>query len=179
MPLLLVTYLFSRRHSTAVYAKEAFQPAISDLVMDLLLQDPEHIALRSVPTDAANAAALKQFAAVAGEFVEVTPDAIRMGKAKPPPKPSLIFEMQMGMVDRGADLSWLSQYPFEKEILFAPLTALQVVDTRIEGRVQVVIMRATVNQGGVTIDTTGARTQRATPCKARPWKPCSKDSGQS
>jgi len=34
-------------------------------------------------------------------------------------------------------------------------------------------------QGGVTIDTTGARTQRATPCKARPWKPCSKDSGQS
>ena len=73
MPLLIVTYLFSRRHSTAVYAKEAFQPAISDLVMDLLLQDPEHIALRSVPTDAANAAALKQFAAVAGEFVEEAP----------------------------------------------------------------------------------------------------------
>ncbi|HAD17745.1 MAG TPA: ATP-binding protein, partial [Erythrobacter sp.] len=70
MPLLLVTYLFSRRHSTAIYAKEAFQPAISDLVMDLLLQDPDHIALRSVPTDAANAVALKEFAAVASEFVE-------------------------------------------------------------------------------------------------------------
>ena len=73
MPLLLVTYLFSRRHSTAIYAKEAFQPAISDLVMDLLLQDPEHIALRSVPTDAANAVALKECAAVASEFVEEAP----------------------------------------------------------------------------------------------------------
>ena len=73
MPLLLVTYLFSRRHSTAIYAKEAFQPAISDLVMDLLLQDPEHIALRSVPTDAANAVALKEFAAVASEFVDHAP----------------------------------------------------------------------------------------------------------
>ena len=28
---------------------------------------------------------------------------------------STIFEMQMGMVDRGADLSWLSQYPHERE----------------------------------------------------------------
>ena len=73
MPLLLMTYLFSRRHSTAIYAKEAFQPAISDLVMDLLLQDPDHIALRSVPTDAANAVALKEFAAVASEFVEEAP----------------------------------------------------------------------------------------------------------
>ena len=29
---------------------------------------------------------------------------------------STIFEMQMGMVDRGADLSWLSQYPHEREV---------------------------------------------------------------
>lgn len=73
MPLLLVTYLFSRRHSTAVYAKEAFQPTVSDLVMDLLLQDPEHIALRSVPSDTANTAVLKRYAAVAGEFVAEPP----------------------------------------------------------------------------------------------------------
>ena len=38
----------------------------------------------------------------------------------------LIFEIQMGMVDRGADLSWLSQYPHEKEICFPPLTGLEV-----------------------------------------------------
>ena len=26
----------------------------------------------------------------------------------------VVFEMQMGMIDRGANLSWLSQYPFEQ-----------------------------------------------------------------
>lgn len=34
----------------------------------------------------------------------------------------MVFEVQMGMVDRGAELEWLSQYPAEKEICFAPLT---------------------------------------------------------
>ena len=29
----------------------------------------------------------------------------------------IVFEIQMGMVDRGADMSWISQYPHEKEIL--------------------------------------------------------------
>ena len=34
-------------------------------------------------------------------------------------------------------------------------------------------------QGGATIDTNGAQTQRATPCKARPWKPCPMVADQS
>ena len=39
----------------------------------------------------------------------------------------------MGMVDRGADLSWLSQYPGEKEVLFAPLTGMEVIgEPRVE-----------------------------------------------
>ena len=42
-----------------------------------------------------------------------------------------IFEVQMGMVDRGADLAWLSQYPHEREILFAPLCGLEVQTTRV------------------------------------------------
>jgi NLR family CARD domain-containing protein 3 len=29
-------------------------------------------------------------------------------------KPALVFEMQMGMVDRGAELGWVSQYPHEE-----------------------------------------------------------------
>ena len=35
-------------------------------------------------------------------------------------QPALVFEAQMGMVDRGADVSWLSEFPHEVEILFAP-----------------------------------------------------------
>jgi hypothetical protein len=34
----------------------------------------------------------------------------------------LVFEIKQGMIDRGADISWLSFYPHEKEILFGPLT---------------------------------------------------------
>ena len=34
--------------------------------------------------------------------------------------PAVLFETQMGMVDRGADVSWLSEFPHEAEILFAP-----------------------------------------------------------
>ena len=37
-------------------------------------------------------------------------------------KAATVFEIQMGMVDRGADISFFSQYPHEKEICFAPLT---------------------------------------------------------
>ena len=32
----------------------------------------------------------------------------------------------MGMIDRGADLTLVSQYPHEREILFNPLTGLEV-----------------------------------------------------
>ena len=38
---------------------------------------------------------------------------------------STIFEMQMGMVDRGAELTWLSQYPHEKEARRPPLSRLR------------------------------------------------------
>ena len=34
--------------------------------------------------------------------------------------PAVVFETQMGMVDRGAAVSWLSEFPHEEEILFAP-----------------------------------------------------------
>ena len=32
----------------------------------------------------------------------------------------LIFEVHQGAVSRGADISWLSQFPSEAEILFPP-----------------------------------------------------------
>ena len=45
---------------------------------------------------------------------------------------NLIFNIDEGAVDKGADVSWLSQYPNEKEIVFSPLTSLEVVDDRLE-----------------------------------------------
>ena len=56
-------------------------------------------------------------------------------------KIGIIFEIQQGMIDRGADLSWISQYPHEREITFTPLTGLEVQSTRVEGRVLVVGVR--------------------------------------
>ena len=64
----------------------------------------------------------------------------------------LCFEIQMGMIDRGAEISWLSQYPHEKEILFAPLTGLEVVGSRVDGGTLVAEMRLSVNLNSLTIE---------------------------
>ena len=64
----------------------------------------------------------------------------------------LVFEVQMGMVDRGAELDWLSQYPAEKEICFAPLTGIDVCSYRIVGEVLVASVRPSVNLNAKTIE---------------------------
>lgn len=71
----------------------------------------------------------------------------------------IVFEIQQGLIDRGCDLSWLSQYPFEREILFAPLTGIEVLDTRVDGSVLVVGLRPTTNQNAPTIDAVISRLQ--------------------
>ncbi|KAL1496781.1 hypothetical protein AB1Y20_014369 [Prymnesium parvum] len=63
-----------------------------------------------------------------------------------------VYQIQMGMVDRGADISWLSQYPAEQEILFAPLTGLEVASTSVEGSVLLVQVRLSVNLAAMTIE---------------------------
>lgn len=45
-----------------------------------------------------------------------------------------VLEIQTGMVDRGASLQWLSQYPAEREILFAPLAGLEWCPRASRGR---------------------------------------------
>lgn len=60
---------------------------------------------------------------------------VRRSKAK------LLFEIHQGATSRGAEVAWLSQFPAEDEVLFAPLTALEVQSTRVEGRVLVVEIR--------------------------------------
>ena len=64
----------------------------------------------------------------------------------------IVFEVQMGMIDRGAEIAWLSQYPHEAEILFAPLTGLEVQGTRAEGGVIMVDVRLATNQSALTIE---------------------------
>ena len=66
----------------------------------------------------------------------------------------MVFEIRMGMIDRGADVSLLSQFPGEKEILFAPLTGLEVVSVpRVEeGDIIVVELRLSCNLHDLTIE---------------------------
>ena len=51
----------------------------------------------------------------------------------------------MGATDRGADLTWLSQYPHEEEILFAPLTSLEVMKIVDQGEITEIELRLNVN----------------------------------
>eukprot|EP00962_Isochrysis_galbana_P028794 scaffold9130_cov124-Isochrysis_galbana.AAC.1 len=84
-------------------------------------------------------------------FMSTTTDrSVAMGYAKG--KTGLLFEMRMGMADRGADLTWLSQYPHEKEVLFGPLSGLEVQSTRVEGSVQIVQMQLSINLASLTIE---------------------------
>eukprot|EP01043_Picozoa_sp_COSAG02_P016234 COSAG02_NODE_710_length_18178_cov_14.361524_8_plen_533_part_00 len=41
---------------------------------------------------------------------------------------STLVVATMGMIDRGATLDWLSQYPHEREVLLPPLTAMEVIE---------------------------------------------------
>ena len=86
-------------------------------------------------------------------------------------KIGVVYEMQMGMIDRyafavyyqrhhsfiscthrGADLSIMSQYPHEKEFLFAPLTGIEVQDTTKKGNVLHISTRLNTNLKVQTIE---------------------------
>ena len=92
---------------------------------------------------------------VENAFMSTTFDrdvAMTYSRQDGPNKPSVVFEMKMGMVDRGAELDWLSQYSHERECLFAPLTGLEVLGTRIEDGVIIVEARLSVNLNNLTIE---------------------------
>jgi len=64
----------------------------------------------------------------------------------------VVFEVQMGMVDRGAQIQWLSQYPHEEEILFGPLSGLEVLAVRMDGAVVVVEAKLSINLTSLTLE---------------------------
>ena len=63
-----------------------------------------------------------------------------------------VLEIQQGLVDRGAEIAWLSQYPHEREVLLPSMCALEVATAadgeaptrRIEGGVVILGLRAAV-----------------------------------
>mmetsp|Transcript_15320 Transcript_15320/g.46703 ORF Transcript_15320/g.46703 Transcript_15320/m.46703 type:complete len:537 (-) Transcript_15320:186-1796(-) len=58
----------------------------------------------------------------------------------------MLFEVQMGVLDRGADLSCFSQYPHEQEILFPAMTCIEVAGLDTQGSVLVIRLHASVNR---------------------------------
>ena len=81
-----------------------------------------------------------------------TEQAVAMGYASGGTCAGIVIEVQQGMVDRGADISWLSQYPHEKEILFGPLTGIEVLRTRIDGSVVVIECAFSINLTALTLE---------------------------
>ena len=73
----------------------------------------------------------------------------------------MVFQIQMGMVDRGADLSWMSQYPHEKEVLFPPLTRIDVQNLSVKDDVLVVDIRLSINQMHQSIEQVTAKMQHS------------------
>ena len=74
--------------------------------------------------------------------------------------PGVVFSIQQGMVDRGADISWLSQYPHEREILFAPLSGLEIRKLSVAGSVLVPEVRLSINLNNATIEEVIARRRK-------------------
>ena len=86
-------------------------------------------------------------------FMSTTLDrAVALAYAESSGGPGIVFSIQQGMVDRGADIGWLSQYPHEKEILFAPLGGLEIQKLGVEGAVLVPEVRLSINLNNATID---------------------------
>ena len=65
---------------------------------------------------------------------------------------STTIASSMGMIDRGAELGWLSQYPHEAEVLLPPLTGLEVLSTEVEGSSLLVHTRLSLNMVSLTLE---------------------------
>ena len=125
-------------------------------------------------------------------FTSTTPDrsvAVQYaGKAA-----ATVISARMGMVDRGADISWLSQFAHEKasaallrhvppsshpipsattprktaqEVLFPPLMALEVLSSGVENRLMVVDARLSLNMMSQTLEQARVTARVSPLCRA-------------
>ncbi len=85
-------------------------------------------------------------------FMSATPEREVAAEYAARSPAGVLFEIHQAMVDRGADLSWLSQYPAEKEVTFPPLTALEVRGSRIEDNTIIVEMTPRVVESCTEIE---------------------------
>eukprot|EP00965_Chrysotila_dentata_P099305 3283200-Pleurochrysis_carterae.AAC.1 len=56
------------------------------------------------------------------------------------------------MIDRGADVSCFSQYKHEKQILFAPYTATEFLEGKVDKSVLLAEVRFSVNPNSLTLE---------------------------
>eukprot|EP00965_Chrysotila_dentata_P231453 6198373-Pleurochrysis_carterae.AAC.2 len=87
-------------------------------------------------------------------FMSTTTDrgvAVAYASSKPG-QAALVFVIQQGMIDRGADISHFSQYPFESEILFAPYTGVELLEDKVNESVLLAESRFSVNLKSLTLE---------------------------
>jgi hypothetical protein len=89
--------------------------------------------------------------------LEVAVSYIPDGKALP-----MLFEFEVGDVDRGSSISFISQYPGEEEILISPLSYLEIVgdpwvQQTVKGAVKVYPARINCNLKSRTVEEIEAR----------------------
>jgi len=98
-------------------------------------------------------------------FMSTTPDR-SVAYQYSQDKFGIVVEIQQGMIDRGAEIAWLSQYPHEAEVLFAPLAGLEAREMRIEmhpiseSHIIVVTMRVSINLTNPTIEAVVAKRRK-------------------
>jgi hypothetical protein len=90
---------------------------------------------------------------VEAAFMSTTLDrSVAMGYAAGSKATGIVLELPQGMVNRGASVGWLSQYPHEEEILFGPLSGIEVQGTRVQGSVVIIEAGISINLGALTLE---------------------------
>jgi hypothetical protein len=98
------------------------------------------------------------------------------GASGDPNATPILWEVSTGMIDRGADLSWLSQYPHEEEVLFPALTGLEFISHRVDTHGHsarlLVTVRPSVNHNSLTIEKVATAPGPSAPRSSTPrWAP--------